>query len=236
MSEPRELAIRLAEIYGHEIDPHRTYPTGVAFSGRLRLARVEGDIEQVADSVQGIGQALIDGSEELPAQAPCLALACFADELAQVQPDGAADSFLVKQAERFEADPDVRVEDFFFASTLLGRAFQLTGDDRFEASLAAFYEAVDTQQENGLFWHCHQSPFYWGRGNAFAALGLAEALSFTRDEGLRSRLSDLAIHWMPASARYLARNGPKPCSPSQKCKPLVTPLQVSVAPESPSTW
>lgn len=200
MRNPREIAIKLADIYGHEIDPHRTYPTGVALSGRLRLSAIEGDEEAVSASVLDVAKPLLDGAEALPAQAPCLALACFADELAGLRPDSKAAEFLVAQADRFEADPDIRVEDFFFASTLLGRAFHITGDARFEASLSQFYEAVDTQQGGGLFWHCHQSPYFWGRGNAFAALGLAEALTYVQDNSLRARLADVAIRHLQALA------------------------------------
>ncbi len=207
MSEPREIAVRLAEIYGQAIDPHRTYPTGVALSGRLRLAAMEGDVERVVTSVTEIAQPLLNSDEVLPEQAPCLALACFADELSKVSQDTGAANFLINQADRFVADPDIRVEDFFFASTLLGRAFNLTGDERFEAALSSFYDVVDTQQDNGLFWHCHQSPYFWGRGNAFAALGLAEALSYVRDATLKTRLSDLAASHLTALAGFQHNSG-----------------------------
>ena len=66
MPTPRELAIRLAEIYGHEIDPHRTYPTGVALSGRLRLAALVDEIGPVSTSVAKIAQPLFAGDEVLP--------------------------------------------------------------------------------------------------------------------------------------------------------------------------
>ncbi|MYE23071.1 MAG: hypothetical protein F4Y01_03870 [Gammaproteobacteria bacterium] len=35
---PGAVAELLAAVYGHEVDSSVTYPTGVAFSGRLRLA------------------------------------------------------------------------------------------------------------------------------------------------------------------------------------------------------
>ena len=39
-----------------------------------------------------------------------------------------------------------------------------------------------TQQDHGLFWHCRESEYYWGRGNGFAAMGLAESLSYLPDD------------------------------------------------------
>ncbi len=207
MPTPRELAIRLAEIYGHEIDPHRTYPSGVALSGRLRLAALENEIEPVSTLVAEIAQPLLSGDEVLPDQAPCLALACFSDELAEVKPDSTAAVFLAAQADRFEADPNIRVEDLFFASTLLGRAFRATGNVSFESRLSAFYAAVDTMQDNGLFWHCHQAPYFWGRGNAFAALGLAEALTYVLDDAFRSRLAAMATTHLAALAGYQHESG-----------------------------
>ncbi len=75
-------------------------------------------------------------------------------------------------------DPDFRTEDMFMASAMLGRAFGITGERRYLDLLVNFLINSRIQQESGLFWHCRSAPFYWGRGNGFAALGLTETLSF----------------------------------------------------------
>lgn len=54
----------------------------------------------------------------------------------------------------------------------------MTGDDRFLSAATRYLAATNTQQPNGLYWHCNASPYFWGRGNAFAALGLAEMLTY----------------------------------------------------------
>jgi rhamnogalacturonyl hydrolase YesR len=59
-----------------------------------------------------------------------------------------------------------------------------TGDRRYIDAqryidvLTSLLEGWSAQPDSGLWWHCKASPFYWGRGNAFAALGFAEALTY----------------------------------------------------------
>ena len=102
--------------------------------------------------------------------------------------DGYRDTLLYA-ADRFAArgpgqapapcDPDFRVEDMFYAGAMLGRAFQVTGDARYADLLAYFLvDGGDVQEDNGLFRHARSAPFYWSRGNGFAALGYAEALTY----------------------------------------------------------
>ncbi|MSQ92706.1 MAG: hypothetical protein EXR87_07240 [Gammaproteobacteria bacterium] len=192
MSEPPRLhalqyARRLAVVYGHEIDAQTTYPTGVAFSGRLRLAGLDGNCDAVAADIAALARPLLADPARIPRAAACLAVGCFADEMLELTADPGYRSLLTTLADRFVPDADVRVEDVFFAGTLLGRAFAVTGDRQYRRRLGEFLEQVDTQRANGLFWHCHASPYFWGRGNAFAALGLAEALTYLDDGAVREK-------------------------------------------------
>ena len=175
-AEPLEVATRLAGVYGHAIEQPLTYPTGVAIAGRLRLAAHRQ--QDLAGSITGLVDGLVADPGAVPDAAPCLAIACFADELFAETNDRRRRDFLIALARRFRADPDIRVEDFFFAGTLLGRAYALTGETSYRDQLVDFLRSIDTRQANGLYWHCHASPYFWGRGNAFAALGFAEALSY----------------------------------------------------------
>ena len=196
--DPRPVAERLSGIYGHAVESPLMYPTGVAFLGRLRLA---GPDSGVVEDIARLVDPLVAAPDSVPEWAPCLAMACFADELFSATGDGRYRDFLVHQANRFVHDPDIRVEDFFFAGTLLGRAYAVTGEASYQRRLVDYLRSVDTRQPNGLYWHCHASPYFWGRGNAFAALGFAEALSHVGaadEDGLLSEhlahLSTLAGH------------------------------------------
>ena len=64
------------------------------------------------------------------------------------------------------------------AGAMLGRAFGITGQERYLDMLVKFLTESRIQQENGLFWHCRSAPYFWGRGNGFAALGLTETLTY----------------------------------------------------------
>ncbi|MCY4011349.1 MAG: glycoside hydrolase family 88 protein [Gammaproteobacteria bacterium] len=175
-AEPMAVATRLAGVYGHAIEQPLMYPTGVAIAGRLRLAAHRQ--QDLANSIAGLVDAMAADPQAVPDAAPSLAIACFADELFAETNDPRHRDFLLALAQRFHADPDIRVEDFFFAGTLLGRAYALTGETSYRDRLVDFLRRIDTRQANGLYWHCHASPYFWGRGNAFAALGFAEALSY----------------------------------------------------------
>lgn len=190
---PLGLARRLASIYGHRFDAEPlTYPHGVALSGRLRLAAIEDTSAETAGGIAALVEPIVADPARLPDNGPCLSTACFADELFAVTGDQRHRDFLVASADRYldkvGFDPDVRVEDFFFAGTLLGRAYRLTGHDAYADRLMDYLAGADTLQANGLYWHCRASPWFWGRGNAFAALGLAEALSHVPDHPKRAGL------------------------------------------------
>jgi rhamnogalacturonyl hydrolase YesR len=115
---------------------------------------------------------------------------CWADELASSTDDDSYLDLLRFTADLFGStveegifDPDIRVEDFFFAATMLGRAFRSTADSRYADLLADYLITCDvTLQSNDLWWHCNASPYFWGRGNAFAALGFAEALTYLPED------------------------------------------------------
>lgn len=192
-STPIARARVLASVYGRRFDHEPlTYPQGVALAGRLRLAAIDGDAAEVGREIARLVEPVLLDRSVIPDNGPCLSVACFADELFEVTGDERHRAFLVAMADRFLEkvgfDDDVRVEDFFFGGTLLGRAHRLTGRAAYADRLMAYLDAADTQQADGLYWHCHASPYYWGRGNAFAAFGIAEALTHVPDHPLRDRL------------------------------------------------
>jgi hypothetical protein len=134
-----------------------------------------------------------------------LAGVVWANELAERTHDPRHTQALVQATSRFKprhagvppfpCDPDWRVEDLFFAGTLLGRAYAATRGPEYRDVLFDFLLSAPTQREDGLFVHARSAPYVWGRGNAFAALGLAEALSYLperdpRWQALRQRHSE----------------------------------------------
>ncbi len=187
---PVAIARILANRYGHALAPIN-YTQGVGLSGRLRLASIDNDYP---DPTAGIA-ALIDPIASDPATqladagGAALTGVVGAARLADVTGDAQYRRLFLYAADRFAArgpgqapapcDTDFRVEDLFMCGAMLGRAYRITDDAKYAELLAAFLlDGGDVQQDNGLFWHARSAPFYWSRGNGFAALGYAEALTY----------------------------------------------------------
>ena len=207
--EPDALALaqRLGAAYGRAIDAHKTYPTGVAFSGRLRLASLDGSAAAVGADIAHLAAPLAAHPAQVPDAGACLAIGCFANELHVLTGDAVWKRLLTALTDRFVADADVRVEDIFFAATLLGRARACTGDAGYLHRFGDFLARIDTQQASGLFVHCHAAPWLWGRGNAFAAIGLAEAMTYIEDAALRTRCAAMCHAQLEALRAHQHESG-----------------------------
>ena len=187
---PLELAAILAAEYGDVLEPVN-YIRGVSMSGRLRLQQLAPDRQDPAPAMVELVEPLLEpGSLAEIAQADGSVHAGFvwADELSDATGDRRYIDAQLQIAARYldtgpdglpaPIDPDDRVEEIFFASAVLGRAYRATSDPRYIDVLTSLLEGWSAQPDSGLWWHCKASPFYWGRGNAFAALGFAEALTY----------------------------------------------------------
>ena len=208
---PVETGRALASVYGRTIEPV-VYTQGVAISGRLRLAALDPGspspaaeitalVEHLADPVAAFGDGAEVGVNEN------FAAFVWGDELRAAGGDGRFLDILVEAAGRYTrqgpgeapspARPNFPTEDHFFVSAVLGRGFSLTGDASRIDMLADFLLDAGIQQENGLFQHSRTGPFHWGRGNGFAALGLAETLTYMPvDHPKRGRIEDMAVRQM----------------------------------------
>lgn len=71
------------------------------------------------------------------------------------------------------------VDDILMVGSLQIQAYRATGNPVYleRAALALDSYVQTLQQPNGLFFHGPNAPFYWGRGNGWAAAGMAELLS-----------------------------------------------------------
>jgi rhamnogalacturonyl hydrolase YesR len=67
----------------------------------------------------------------------------------------------------------------FMLTILQLEAYRATNDrkylDRDAAEMVAYLQKL--QQPNGLFYHAEDVPFFWGRGDGWVAVGMAEMLS-----------------------------------------------------------
>jgi unsaturated rhamnogalacturonyl hydrolase len=224
-NDPLQMAHRLAQVYGHKLEVPVVYTQGVALSGRLRLHELadsgapgddpSSDIENIVAPRLAEGTAMFG---EAGGTANFAGI-CWADELYKSTGKQSYLDVLIEMADRYESprvgapiapplDTDIRVEDFFFAATMLGRAFKQTGNERYLDVLVTFLLAADTQQADGLWWHCKESPFYWGRGNGFAAMGFAETLTYLpADHPQRERLVASHVRHIEGLAAFQDESG-----------------------------
>jgi unsaturated rhamnogalacturonyl hydrolase len=71
------------------------------------------------------------------------------------------------------------IDDVWMIGSLQVQAYRATGNTVYLDRAALEIESYlrELQQPNGLFYHGEGAPFFWGRGNGWAAAGLAELLS-----------------------------------------------------------
>ena len=203
---PADVVRTLIDVYGYTLDPV-VYTQGVSIGGRLIAWEMgitqddpTGNILQIADSLLADPVPFFDSNPD----GATLAGLIWACDLARITGDEQARNLFLAAADRFEdagdsvppppADDDFRVEDMFFVATVLGQAFRLTGNSRYSQLLDRYmrsYLESGVQRPDGLFDHSQGSRFPWGRGNGFAALGYAEALTYLPpDSPVRSDLAD----------------------------------------------
>ncbi|MCY3542893.1 MAG: glycoside hydrolase family 88 protein [Chloroflexi bacterium] len=197
---PIEAARILAGAYGHKLNPV-IYTQGVALSGRLRLFELDpdgdypgdGPVADIERMVRGYAVSSITDVFGHNSGGANLAGLVYADELAAASGNANYNDLLIRAAdERFRpvnasrippaADDDYRVEDMFFNGAVLGRAQAVTGDTSYLDIQTRFLLDAAVQQDDGLFWHCDNAAWYWGRGNGFAALGYSETLTYLPED------------------------------------------------------
>ena len=70
----------------------------------------------------------------------------------------------------------------FNCNAILGRAYDLSKDSKYLDIMSGLLLDAGTQQDNGLFIHARGAPYYWGRGNGFAAMGFSETLTYLPED------------------------------------------------------
>ncbi len=190
---PADVVRILTSNYGYTLDPV-VYTQGVSIGGRLVAwetgvtpADPTGSIRQIAESLLADPGSFIDSSPD----AAALAGLTWACDLARISGDEQARKLFLATADSFKdggdqippppAEFDFRVEDMYYVATVLGQAYCLIGNNRYSQLLEMYIRSClrsGVQRPDGLFDHSQGARFPWGRGNGFAALGYAEAITY----------------------------------------------------------
>ena len=203
MSSIRDDALAKARIlagaYGHTLERPVVYTQGVSLTGRLLLSDLDeaypnprAEIEEITSEYARNPDGIFNASDGTANYAGVNWASMMADDTRYRHLlISTADRFMESDEDGFASvlDRDFRVEDMFCAGTVLQRATGLSGDTRYVELAGEFVlECADRLlQSDGLYWHCLSSPYFWGRGNGFAALGFAETLVGC-EGGLRTKL------------------------------------------------
>jgi unsaturated rhamnogalacturonyl hydrolase len=179
---PRQLAGQLAQHYGHDF-AQPIYINGIALVARLKLGEL-GEVRQLAEP-------WVDGSKDSLARPSALVMAghIVFTELARETGDPRYTALVRKVADLgFDANGRMLEampynggysDSVFMGTAILAQAGALSGEQKYFDMAdrhLRYMEQLDLRPD-GLYRHRPEADVAWGRGNGFAALGLALTLS-----------------------------------------------------------
>ncbi len=200
---PRQVAEELASKYGRDFDTP-WYIGAIALIGRLRL----GDL----DDVRRLVEPYVDGTKDSLARPNSLVLAghIVFTELARRTDDPRYAAAVTKVAELgFEPDGYMKEampyhnefsDSVFMGTAIVAQAGALTGERKYFDMAdrhLKFMQNLDLRAD-GLYRHQPATDAAWGRGNGFAALGLAMTLAELPREHSAS------VHALQSYRRHMA--------------------------------
>ena len=210
---PRALAEELARGYGRQFE-QPNYIAAMALVSRLRLGE--------RDDVAALLAPFLDGSKDSFAKPSQSSLAAhyvlfeyarrFRDDRAKALVVRAANSGFTDAGELREFMPlnGGWSDSLFMDIPILAMAGALTGERRYfdmAARHVAYMQRI-VLRPDGLYRHQRSAEAAWGRGNAFAALGMALTLSeFPKEHPEYPRLLASYRAHMTALARFQDENG-----------------------------
>lgn len=102
------------------------------------------------------------------------------------------------------------IDDMFMITAVQAQAYLATGDrkyiDRAAAEMVMYLHEI--QRPNGLFYHSPTTPFFWGRGNGWMAVGMAEILRMLPDNNSHKKeIMNAYKKMMKTLLHYQAEDG-----------------------------
>lgn len=209
---PRALATELAQSYGQQFDPN--YIAAMAVVSRLRLGEGEAVTRLLTPFLEGARDSFAR-----PSQSSLASHLLFFEYARRTGDERARNLVLRAAASGFTDDGGLREfmplhggwsDSLFMDVPILSMAGSLTGERRYfdmAARHVAFMQKI-VLRPDGLYRHQVSAEAAWGRGNAFAALGIALTLSeFPTDHPEYERLLTSYQSHMTALARFQDENG-----------------------------
>jgi unsaturated rhamnogalacturonyl hydrolase len=102
------------------------------------------------------------------------------------------------------------IDDMFMITAVQAQAYRATGDKKYiERAAKEMVVYLDSlQKPNGLFYHAPDVPYFWGRGDGWMAVGMAELLrSLPKDNPNHARIMKGYKTMMASLLKYQAESG-----------------------------
>lgn len=102
------------------------------------------------------------------------------------------------------------IDDMFMITAVQSQAYRATGDKKYiERAAKEMVLYLDSlQKPNGLFYHAPDVPYFWGRGDGWMAVGMAELLrSLPKDNPNHERIMKGYKSMMASLLKYQAETG-----------------------------
>lgn len=102
------------------------------------------------------------------------------------------------------------IDDMFMITAVQLQAYLVTGKaeylDRAAREMVMYLKKI--QQPSGMFYHSPETPFFWGRGNGWMAVGMAELLRRLPENNVhRSKIMDAYLLMMGTLLKHQAEDG-----------------------------
>lgn len=122
----------------------------------------------------------------------------------------ADDEFETMQEDGLSSYTRYWVDDMYMVGSLQSQAFKSTADtvylNRAAKTLKVYCDQL--QKPNGLFFHRSDAPFYWGRGNGWAAAAFAELIQVLPEDHIYyNDIKDSFTKMMKTLVKYQGKDG-----------------------------
>jgi rhamnogalacturonyl hydrolase YesR len=223
-SSPREIGKRVAERFvasKHLRDDTIIYPETCTWYGALTFAQLSGDKDLTRRLIARFEPLFTTEAALVPTQKHvdysvfgAVPLEIYIETKDKKYLD-MGEMIADRQWETPDADgltSETRfwIDDMFMITAVQVQAYRATGDrkyiDRAALEMTAYLDKL--QQPNGLFFHAPDVPFYWGRGDGWVAVGMAELLrSLPATHPRRARIMEGYTKMMNSLLQYQGADG-----------------------------
>jgi unsaturated rhamnogalacturonyl hydrolase len=222
---PAEIGKRVAERFAgmpHLRDNTIIYPETCAWYGSLTFAQVSGDKDLSKRLAARFDKLLTPEESKLIPQMRHVDYSVFGTVPLELYIETREQKYLdlgkmfadrqweMPTPEGLTSETRFWIDDMFMITAVQVQAFRATGDakylDRAALEMTTYLDKL--QQPNGLFYHAPDVPFFWGRGDGWVAVGMAEMLhSLPKDHPRRARILDSYRKMMQTLLKYQGADG-----------------------------